>query len=139
VNVGAIQNGSLGHEHYSSSPSKTLRAEMGFSFRAAGCVKRVETCWTERQTTNAAMSPHCASTTKEKPAGVKPATSSPLLVRMHPGERDGLPLFRQSNHVHRPCVTPFCKGARWGKRKQSNAPKYRLLERYVAVNVSDEK
>jgi hypothetical protein len=52
VNVGAIQNGSLSHEHYSSSSSKTLRAEMGFSFRAAGCVKRVEACWTESHTTN---------------------------------------------------------------------------------------
>jgi hypothetical protein len=40
MNVGAIQNGSLSHEHYSSSPSKTLRAEMGFSFRAAGRVDR---------------------------------------------------------------------------------------------------
>jgi hypothetical protein len=36
LNVGAIQNGSLRHEHYSSAPSKTLRAAMGFSVRFAG-------------------------------------------------------------------------------------------------------
>jgi hypothetical protein len=42
MNVGAIQNGSLSHEHYSSSPSKTLRAEMDLSFHASGRVKRKE-------------------------------------------------------------------------------------------------
>jgi hypothetical protein len=36
VNVGAIQNGSFSHEHYSPSPSKTLRAAMGCSVRLAG-------------------------------------------------------------------------------------------------------
>jgi hypothetical protein len=36
VNVGAIQNGSLSHEHYSSPPSKTLRAAMGCTVRFAG-------------------------------------------------------------------------------------------------------
>jgi hypothetical protein len=34
VNVGAIRNGSFSHEHYSSSPSKTLRAAMGCAVRA---------------------------------------------------------------------------------------------------------
>jgi hypothetical protein len=32
--LGRSWNGSLGHEHYSSSPSKTLRAAMGCSVRA---------------------------------------------------------------------------------------------------------
>ena len=36
VNVGAIRNWSSSHEHHSSSPSNTLRAAMGCSFRFAG-------------------------------------------------------------------------------------------------------
>ena len=36
VNGGAIRNGSFSHEHYSSSPSKTVRAAMGCSVRFAG-------------------------------------------------------------------------------------------------------
>jgi hypothetical protein len=36
VNVGAIRNGISNHEHYSSSPSKTLRAAMGCPVRFAG-------------------------------------------------------------------------------------------------------
>jgi len=42
VNVGAIRNGSSSHEHYSSSPSKTLRAAMGCSFRFAGNTGRTK-------------------------------------------------------------------------------------------------
>jgi hypothetical protein len=52
VNVGAIQNGSLSHEYYSSSPSKTLRAEMGFSFHASGRVKGAKACNNESHTIN---------------------------------------------------------------------------------------
>ena len=36
MNVGAIRNGSFSHEHYPSSPSKTLRAAMGCSVQFAG-------------------------------------------------------------------------------------------------------
>jgi hypothetical protein len=38
--LGRSGNGSFSHEHYSSSPSKTLRAALGFSFHSTGCVKR---------------------------------------------------------------------------------------------------
>jgi hypothetical protein len=44
---GAIGNGNSSHEQYSSSPSKTLRAAMGFSFHSTGCVKHAEECWNE--------------------------------------------------------------------------------------------
>jgi hypothetical protein len=64
------QNRSLSHERYSSSPSKTHRAAMGFSFPGAGRVKRAKACSTENHTVNAYKSPHAAAKTKEKPAGV---------------------------------------------------------------------
>jgi len=42
--TGASQGGLWTYERDSYSPSKTLRAEMGFSFRPAGCGTRVEEC-----------------------------------------------------------------------------------------------
>jgi hypothetical protein len=67
VNVGAIRNGSFGNADYSSSPSKTLRAAMDFSFYSTGCVKRAKECWNESHTINRSTR---AAKTKEKPAGV---------------------------------------------------------------------
>jgi hypothetical protein len=43
---------------------------MGFSFPAAGRVKRVKACSTESHTINAYKPQHPAARTKEKPAGV---------------------------------------------------------------------
>src|ERR1700682_1418766 len=54
VNVGAIRNGSFSHEHYSSSPSKTLRAAMGCSVRVAGNPGRTKEHRIERLTVNIA-------------------------------------------------------------------------------------
>jgi hypothetical protein len=65
--VGAIRNGSLGNAHYSSSPSKTRRAAMGFSFHSTGSVERAQECWNESHTING--SPRAAKT-KEEPADV---------------------------------------------------------------------
>jgi hypothetical protein len=42
---------------------------MGFSFPAAGRVKRAKACSTESHTINAYKSPHPAAKTKEKLAG----------------------------------------------------------------------
>jgi hypothetical protein len=68
VNVGAIRNGSFSHEHYSSSPSKTLRAAMGCSVRFAGNPGRTKERRIERLSGQRA--PHSAKT-KEKPAGLR--------------------------------------------------------------------
>jgi hypothetical protein len=65
--VGAIRNGSRGNAHYSSSPSKTRRAAMGFSFHSIGSVERAQECWNESHTING--SPRAAKT-KEEPADV---------------------------------------------------------------------
>jgi hypothetical protein len=69
---GRIQNGSLSHEHYSSSPSKTLRAKMGFSFRPTGGGQRTKEWRSESRAGNTDGSPRSAAKAKEKPAGVKP-------------------------------------------------------------------
>jgi hypothetical protein len=53
MNIGAIENGSLSHEHYPSRPSKTLRTAMGFSFPAADRVKSAKACSAESHTINA--------------------------------------------------------------------------------------
>src|SRR5882672_11759947 len=68
VNVGAIRNGSSSHEHYSSSPSKTLRAAMGCSVRFAGNPGRTKECRIERL---AGQHAPRATKAKEKPAGLR--------------------------------------------------------------------
>src|SRR5712671_5811249 len=67
LSVGAIRNGSFSHEHYSSSPSKTLRAALGFSFHSTGCVKRAKECWNESHSINGSAP---AAKTEEKRGGV---------------------------------------------------------------------
>jgi hypothetical protein len=67
LNVGAIRNGSFSHEHYSSSPSKTLGAALGFSFHSTGCVKRAKECWNESHSIDGSAP---AAKTKEKRGGV---------------------------------------------------------------------
>jgi hypothetical protein len=68
VNLGAIQNGSLTHEHYSSSPSKTLRAAMGCSFRFAGNPGRTKERRIER--TAGQHAPRVAKAKKNQPGWV---------------------------------------------------------------------
>jgi len=69
VNVGAIWNWSSSHEHYSSSPSKTLRAAMGCSFRFAGISGRTkEECRIESL---AGQQAPRAAKANEKPAGLR--------------------------------------------------------------------
>jgi hypothetical protein len=60
------RNGSFNHEHYSSSPSKTLPAAMGSSVRFADNPDRTKECWIERLNVN--VTPRVAKA-KEKPAG----------------------------------------------------------------------
>jgi hypothetical protein len=68
VNVGAIRNGSFSHEHYSSSPSKTLRAALGCSVRFAGNPGRTKERRIERLAGQHAQRPAKAT---EKPFGLR--------------------------------------------------------------------
>jgi len=68
VSVGAIRNGSFSHEHYSSSPSKTLRAAMGCPVRFAGNPRRTK----ERRIEGlAGQHAPLAAKAEEKPAGLR--------------------------------------------------------------------
>ncbi len=67
VTWGTIRNGISSDDRYSSSPSKTLRAAMGFPFHSTGCVKRAKEC---RNESHAIKGSTPATKTKEKPAGV---------------------------------------------------------------------
>jgi hypothetical protein len=53
----------LAYERDSYLPSKTLRAEMGFTFRHAGCVNRVEKRRDESHTIKINGSPRCSAKT----------------------------------------------------------------------------
>jgi hypothetical protein len=54
---------------------------MGFTFRHAGCVNRVEERRDESNTIKINGSPRRAAKTEEKPAGLKPADSNGSRIR----------------------------------------------------------
>jgi hypothetical protein len=59
------------YERYPTSPSKTLRAEMGFSFQLANCGEHIEECRNKSHTDSTKGSPRRAAEAKEKPAGLR--------------------------------------------------------------------
>jgi hypothetical protein len=77
LGFGRVQSQENGDERNSTSPAKTLRAEMGFPFHSTGCVTHAEACRNESHTININGSPRRAAETEEKPAGVnRPAHGS---------------------------------------------------------------
>jgi hypothetical protein len=59
---------------------------MGFSFHAAGGVKRTEECWSQSRTINDG-SPRPAAKTKEKPGGVTGGPADPHSSQTYFSER----------------------------------------------------